>query len=235
MQHDISRFRLDRAVFCRLSSTSAPKAQVLKCVFLEADNVGECDRTIARGDARLRKTEEALRNLRQEESCERDPPGEQETKGDGRWKWQVAHGGTFARIVPVRAPGHVPRRLSLRLLSPGRPERVLRVHEVYCAELAGGKEIANFGTVEGGCNRQTCVAPFASSMLTLIAYSAHASKTKFTCLNHDRAAELSSLIGWIIGSSRPWVRVAAPPRPDAPTPRASAIERRMVRFVVTWS
>ena len=83
----------------------------------------------------LRITEDALRNLRREESCERDQSGEQETERDR--KRQEAHAGAFTRIVPVRAPGHSPRRLPLRLPSPGRPERVLRVHEVYCAELTG--------------------------------------------------------------------------------------------------
>lgn len=55
----------------------------------------------------------------------------------------------------MRAPRHGPRRLPVRLPGPGRPERVLRVHEVYCAELAGGKEITNFRTVQVGSNRQT--------------------------------------------------------------------------------
>lgn len=57
----------------------------------------------------------------------------------------------------MRAPRHGPRRLPVRLPGPGQPERVLRVHEVYCAKLAGGKEITNFRTVQGGSNRQTRV------------------------------------------------------------------------------
>lgn len=101
----------------------------------------------------LRKTEDALRNLGREESCERDQSGEQETERD--WKQQDAHAGAFTRIVPVRAPGHRPCRLPLRLPGPGRPQRILRVHEVYCAELAGGKEITNFRTVHVRSNRQT--------------------------------------------------------------------------------
>ena len=113
-------------------------------------NLAELSRAL---EQEPRKTENALRNLRREESCERDQSGEQETQRDWKWKRQEAHARTFARIVPVRAPGHGPRRLPLRLPSPGRPERVLRVHEVYCAELTGGEEIASFRTVKGGAHR----------------------------------------------------------------------------------
>jgi len=93
-------------------------------------NLTEPSRGVAQ---ELRQTEVALRNLRREESCERDQPGEPETEREA--KWQEAHSRAFTRIVPVRASRHSPRRLPLRSPSPGRPERVLPAQEVYGAEL----------------------------------------------------------------------------------------------------
>jgi hypothetical protein len=99
------------------------------------------------------KPEGALRKGRAEESRERDQSGKPKTERDGKRKWQEAYAGTLARIVPVWAPGHRARRLPVRLPGAGRPERVLRVHEVYFAELACGKKTTNARTVEGGLQR----------------------------------------------------------------------------------